>query len=118
MPIVNRHKPYAEFRPVGIDTELLPYLVRLMTSEPFTRLTARQIAIFFTCYMHAEPQSVRVLSRYLKVSRPSVSLALRRLERLGLLRRTTDVADRRGVVAEPTEIGRALLGNSSNASAR
>jgi DNA-binding MarR family transcriptional regulator len=107
-----------EFRPMGIDTELLPYLVRLMTSEPFKHLTARQIAIFLSCYMHAEPQSVRVLSRYLKVSRPSVSLALRRLERLGLLRRNADLADRGGVLAEPTEIGRALLGNSSNASTR
>lgn len=118
MPIVNRRKPYAEFRSVGIDTELLPYLVRLMMSEPFAHMTARQIAIFFSCYMHTEPQSVRVLSRNLKVSRASVSLALRRLERLGLLRRTADLADRRGVIAEPTEIGRALLGNSSNAAAR
>jgi DNA-binding MarR family transcriptional regulator len=118
MPTVNRREPYPEFRSVGIDTELLRYLVRLMMSEPLTRLTARQVAIFFSCCMHEEPQSVRVLSRYLKVSRPSVSLALRRLERLGLLKRTTDRADRRGVVAEPTEIGRALLGNSSNASAR
>ena len=118
MPIVSQRKPYAEFRPVGIDTELLPYLVCLMTSEPFVRRKARQIAIFFSCYMHAEPQSVRVHSRYLKVSRPSVSLALRRLERLGLRKRTTDLADRRGVIAEPTEIGRALLRNSLNGSAR
>jgi DNA-binding MarR family transcriptional regulator len=88
-----------------------------MMSEPFIHLTARQMAIFFSCYMHAEPQSVRVLSRYLKVSRSSVSLALRRLERLGLLTRNKDLTDRRGVIAEPTEIGRALLGNSSNASA-
>jgi DNA-binding MarR family transcriptional regulator len=84
--------------------------------EPFTQLTARQIAIFFRCYMQPEPQSVRALSRYLKVSRPSVSLALRRLERLDLLRRTTDLADRRGVIAEPTETGRALLRDRANAS--
>jgi hypothetical protein len=29
MPIVNRREPYAEFRPVGTDTELLPFLVVL-----------------------------------------------------------------------------------------
>ena len=103
---------------MGLDTEFLPYLVHLMMSEPFTHLTTRQIAILFSCYMQPEPQSVRALSRYLKVSRPSVSLALRRFERLGLLRRTTDPTDRRGVIAEPTDIGRALLGDDSNASAR
>jgi DNA-binding MarR family transcriptional regulator len=118
MPILNRDKRNVGFRPMGPGTELLAYLVCLMMSEPFTHLTARQIAIFFSCYMHPEPQSVRAVSRYLKVSRPSVSLALRRLERLGLLRRTTDPTDRRGVIAEPTDIGRALLVGGSNASAQ
>jgi DNA-binding MarR family transcriptional regulator len=109
MPSKNRHTRDVAFRSAEVEAELLPYVVHLIMQEPFTQLTARQIAIFFSCYMQPEPQSVRALSRYLKVSRPSVSLALRRLERLDLLRRTTDLADRRGVIAEPTETGRALL---------
>jgi DNA-binding MarR family transcriptional regulator len=118
MPILNRDKRNVGFRSMGLDTEFLPYFVCLMMSEPLTHLTARQIAILFSCYMQPEPQSVRALSRYLRVSRPSVSLALRRLERLGLLRRTTDPTDRRGVIAEPTDKGRMLLGGGSNASAQ
>jgi DNA-binding MarR family transcriptional regulator len=113
MPILNRDKRSVGFQSMGLDTEFLPYLVYFMMSEPIAHLTGRQIAIFFSCYMQPEPQSVRALSRYLKVSRPSVSLALRRLERLGLLTRTTDPTDRRGVVAKPSEIGRALLGDGS-----
>ena len=118
MPILNRDKRNVGFRSAGFGTEFLPCLVCLMMSEPFTHLTARQIAIFFSCYMQLEPQSARALSRYLKVSRPSVSLALGSLERLGLLRRTTDPTDRRGVIAESTDKGRTLLGDSSNASAQ
>jgi DNA-binding MarR family transcriptional regulator len=106
MPILNRDKRNVGLRSMAFGTEFLPYLACLMMSEPFTHLTARQIAIFFCCSMQPEPQSVRALSRYLKVSRPSVSLALRRLERLGLLRRMIDPTDRRGVIAEPTDIGR------------
>jgi DNA-binding MarR family transcriptional regulator len=116
MPILNRGKRNVGFRSMRPGTEALPYLVRLMMSKPFTRLTARQIAIFFSCRMHPEPQSVRALSRYLKVPRPSVSLAPRRLERLGLLRLMTDPTDRGGVIAEPTDIGSTLLGDGPNAS--
>jgi hypothetical protein len=78
MPILIRDKRNIGLRSMGLDTEFLSYLVRLMMSEPFAHLTARQTAIFFSCYMQPEPQSVRALSRYLKVSRPSVSLALSR----------------------------------------
>jgi DNA-binding MarR family transcriptional regulator len=116
MPILNRGKRNVGFRSIGPGTELLPYLVSLMMSKPFAHLKARQIAIFFSCCLQPEPQSVRALSRYLNVPRPSVSLALRRLERLGLLRLTTDPTDRRGVIAKPTDIGSALLGDGSNAS--
>jgi DNA-binding transcriptional ArsR family regulator len=103
MPSKNRQERNVEFRSVGVEVELLPYIVHLISGEPFTRLTARQIAIFFRCYMQPEPQSVRALSRYLKVSRPSVSLALRRLERLGLLRRTTDLGS---LQSQPRQDGR------------
>jgi hypothetical protein len=66
-------------------------------------------AVFFMCYAHSEPQSVRGLARQLGIARPNVSVAIQRLESLALLKRSIDPTDRRGVVAEQTQEGLALV---------
>jgi DNA-binding MarR family transcriptional regulator len=116
MPILNRDTRNVGLRSMQPGAELSPSLICLLMNEPFGHLTSPQIAIFFSCYMQPEPLSVRALSRYLKVSRPSVSFALRRPERPGLLRRTTDPTGRWGVIAEPTDLGKALPEDGATAS--
>lgn len=72
-------------------------------------LSARQLAIFMTCYLNPPPQSVRGLSEHLKVSRPAITRALDRLTQFDLIRRKSDPADRRSVLVQRTSAGNAYL---------
>ncbi len=50
-------------------------------------LSARQLAIFLTCYLESESQTVRGLAAKLSISKPAVTRALDRLMEFDLVRR-------------------------------
>jgi DNA-binding MarR family transcriptional regulator len=90
----------------------------LLVHDPLARATPGQIAVFFPCYSKKEPQSVRSLARRLGIARPRVSAAMRILESWSLLARATDPTDVRGVIAEQTKEGLALIAGSPHRSPR
>jgi DNA-binding MarR family transcriptional regulator len=72
-------------------------------------LSARQLAVFLTCYLDDGPHTVRGLAGYLRVSKPAITRALDRLGELDLARRRVDPQDRRSVLVQRTQAGQALL---------
>lgn len=50
-------------------------------------LTTRQLAVFLTCYLGDEGQTVRGLAAYLDIPKPSISRALDRLAGAKLVKR-------------------------------
>jgi DNA-binding MarR family transcriptional regulator len=72
-------------------------------------LSARQLAIFLTCYLDLQTQTVRGLSDYLYLSRPAITRALDRLAQFELVRRKPDPLDRRSVVIQRTAAGNAFM---------
>lgn len=72
-------------------------------------LTARQLSIFLTTYLHDREHTVRGLAAELNVSKPAVTRALDRLESTDLTRRKVDLRDRRSVLVQQTVKGAALL---------
>lgn len=72
-------------------------------------LTARQLAVFLTCYLKSEPQTVRGLATELNVDRSAVSRVLDRLVGYNLVRRSVDMKDRRSVLVERTVVGEAAV---------
>ncbi|MBV9248838.1 MAG: MarR family transcriptional regulator [Acetobacteraceae bacterium] len=72
-------------------------------------LTARQLAVFLTCYLRDEGHTVRGLAAGLNVSKPAITRALDRLEELDLARRKVDPLDRRSVLVQRTLRGAAFL---------
>jgi DNA-binding MarR family transcriptional regulator len=72
-------------------------------------LSARQLAIFLTCYLDLPTQTVRGLADYLKLSRPAITRALDRLAQFELVRRKPDPLDRRSVVILRTPAGTAFV---------
>jgi MarR family len=91
------------------DARAMIWAALRLVKGPLSRVRGSQIAVFLMCYAQSEPQSVRGLARRLGIARPNVSLAMRRLESLALLKRSIDPTDRRGVVAEQTQKGLALV---------
>jgi DNA-binding MarR family transcriptional regulator len=57
-------------------------------------LTARQLAVFLTCYLNDEGQTVRGLAAHLKVGKAAITRALDRLENSDLAKRKPDQSDR------------------------
>ncbi len=90
---------------VGVFREAIVALVRREGAD----LSARQLGVLLTCYLKAEPHTVRGLAADLKISKPAVSRALDRLGALDLVRRKTDPADRRSVLVQRTPKGSAFL---------
>jgi len=85
-------------------------------------LSARQLAVFLTCYLMDGGHTVRGLAADLKVSKPAITRALDRLGELDYARRKVDPADRRSVLVQRTVKGAAflrdltkILGEASNA---
>lgn len=72
-------------------------------------LSARQLAVFLTCYLQDGAHTVRGLSELLNVSKPAITRALDRLGELDLARRKTDPIDRRSVLVQRTMKGAAFL---------
>src|SRR5215469_9939469 len=60
--------------------------IGLVRSED-TDLSARQLAVFLTCYLTKEKQTVRGLAEKLRVQKPAITRALDRLQSLELLSR-------------------------------
>src|ERR1700733_3752722 len=72
-------------------------------------LSARQLAVFLTCYLESEAQTVRGLAAKLNVSKPAITRALDRLSEFELVRRKTDPLDRRSVLVQRTSPGMAFM---------
>lgn len=72
-------------------------------------LTARQLAIMLTVYLEDPPHTVRGMSAQLGIAKSAVTRALDTLEKLGLLRRSTDPEDKRSVLLQRTVKGSVFL---------
>ena len=90
---------------VGILRETVVALVRRDGPD----LSARQLGVFLTCYLHDGGHTVRGLAADLNVSKPAITRALDRLDELDLARRKIDPLDRRSVLVQRTLKGQAFL---------
>jgi DNA-binding MarR family transcriptional regulator len=72
-------------------------------------LSARQLAVFLSCYLQDGAHTVRGLAADLNVSKPAITRALDRLGELDLARRKVDPMDRRSVLVQRTLKGTAFL---------
>jgi DNA-binding MarR family transcriptional regulator len=95
------------------DGDALTHLLRVTILDLVRRdspdLTARQFGAFLTVYLAAGPHTVRGLAAQLNVSKPAITRALDRLGELDLVRRKLDPQDRRSVLVQQTQGGRAFL---------
>ena len=89
---------------VGILRETVVALVRRDGPD----LSARQLGVFLTCYLHDGGHTVRGLAADLNVSKPAITRALDRLGELDLARRKIDPLDRRSVLVQRTAQGAGL----------
>ncbi len=90
---------------VGILKHTIVTLVRRDGPD----LSARQLAVFLTCYLVEGGHTVRGLAADLNVSKPAITRALDRLGELDLARRKVDPSDRRSVLVQRTVKGAAFL---------
>lgn len=75
-------------------------------------LSARQLAIFLTCYLDDEAtNTVRGLAAKLNISAPGVSMALRRRVADGLAKRMPDPSNGRSILIGFTPAGTDYLRN-------
>jgi DNA-binding MarR family transcriptional regulator len=88
---------------------LLRDTVVAMVRRDGTDLSARQLAVFLTCYLNDGGHTVRGLAAELNVSKPAITRALDRLGDLDLARRKIDPLDRRSVLVQRTPKGSAFL---------
>jgi DNA-binding MarR family transcriptional regulator len=72
-------------------------------------LSARQLGVFLTCYLHDGGHTVRGLASDLNVSKPAITRALDRLGELDFARRKVDPLDRRSILVQRTLKGAAFL---------
>ncbi len=89
--------------------EILHGTVYALVRRPGPDLSARQLAVFLTCYLDDTAQTVRGLAAALNVSKPAITRALDRLGELDLARRKVDPMDRRSVLVQRTLKGSAFL---------
>ena len=90
---------------VGILRETVVALVRRDGPD----LSARQLGVFLTCYLHDGGHTVRGLASDLNVSKPAITRALDRLGELDFARRKVDPLDRRSILVQRTLKGAAFL---------
>ena len=72
-------------------------------------LTTRQFALFLEVYLAPPPHTVRGLARKLNMSKPAVTRAVDRLEKLEFVRRKTDEEDKRSVLVQRSVKGSVFL---------
>ena len=72
-------------------------------------LSARQMAVVLTVYLSPPPHTVRGLAMALNVSKPAITRALDRLEKLEFVRRRRDESDRRSILVQRTVKGSVYL---------
>jgi len=82
------------------------YVVRRLT--PQHQLTPTQGSVLVEL-VNGGPQRMSVLAEREGVRQPSMTELVRRLERLGLVTRRADPADRRAVLVEVTETGKRFV---------
>jgi DNA-binding MarR family transcriptional regulator len=91
---------------MAVFTRTMVSIVRSDMSD----LTARQLAVFLKLYMEpSREHSVSSLALGLRLSKPTVSRALDRLEGLDLTKREFSIRDGRVVIARKTVAGAAFL---------
>jgi DNA-binding MarR family transcriptional regulator len=90
---------------VGVLRETVVAMVR----RDGVDLSARQLAVFLTCYLKEGAHTVRGLAEELSVSKPAITRALDRLGELDFARRKVDPLDRRSVIVQRTPKGAAFL---------
>jgi len=84
-------------------------MVIKMVREDTRDLTLRQITILLVCEASQEKSlTVRAVAKHLRIGKPAVTRAVDRLEKLQLLRRVPDPADKRSVLLAVTVAGRAF----------
>jgi DNA-binding MarR family transcriptional regulator len=72
-------------------------------------LTSRQFALFLQVYLAPQPHTVRGLAKTLNMSKPAVTRAVDRLEKLEFVRRKADEADKRSVLVQRSVKGSVFL---------
>jgi DNA-binding MarR family transcriptional regulator len=72
-------------------------------------LSAHQLGVFLTCYLHDGDHTVRGLAREMGVSKSVITRALDRLGELGLTSRRIDPLDARSVIVDHTPAGVAMI---------
>ncbi|MGF1631528.1 MAG: MarR family transcriptional regulator [Kiloniellaceae bacterium] len=72
-------------------------------------LTTRQFALFLEVYLAPPPHTVRGLAKTLNMSKPAVTRAVDRLEKLEFVRRRTDEQDKRSVLVQRSVKGSVFL---------
>ncbi len=82
-----------------------------MVCDDTEDLSARQLGVLLRVYTEDNlTQTVRVLAETLGVSKPAISRALDRLEKMGYVKRKIDPFDRRSVLVQRTPEGKAYFG--------
>jgi DNA-binding MarR family transcriptional regulator len=77
-------------------------------------LSSHQFGVYLTCYLKDGDHTVRGLASELGVSKSVITRALDKLGDLELAQRRVDPADRRSVIVERTDAGRAMLDDLRN----
>lgn len=97
-------------------------LVIALMRRDGTGLSAHQLAVFLSCYLHDGDHAIRDLAAELHTTRSTVSRSVDRLVDMGLVRREISADDPRNVLILRTQAGMALLhtmrGIAANGSAQ
>jgi len=111
----GRGKPRASDGPRFVDA-YLPYLLArassLISGEFHATLADQRIPVMHwrvLCSLLEGPMSVSELAHIVIAKQPTMSKLLARMEKQGLIVRTSDPADGRGVVVSTTAAGRRLV---------
>jgi DNA-binding MarR family transcriptional regulator len=90
-------------------TDILRTAIIELVRQDGPDLSTRQLAVFLTCYLEREAQTVRGLAAKLAVPKPGITRVLDRLSEFDLVRRKADPVDRRSVLVQRTATGTAFL---------